>query len=100
MTVAVGSLSEPTSDEVDKSYILMVSSEPPDTATEPATATDLIGERCDGKEKIGDKVRVSVECFRVLSLNPQMNRSYDPATRLISADFDRLFQISTERRTT
>lgn len=66
---------------------MIVSSEPPDTATVPETARDLIGEVWDGNEKSGVRVRVSVECFRVLSLNPQMNRSYEPATKLISADF-------------
>lgn len=60
----------------------MVSSEPPETAAVPATATDLIGERWEGNEKSGVRVRVW-ECFRVLSLNPHMNLSYDPATRLI-----------------
>lgn len=60
-----------------------MSSEPPDTAAEPETATDLIGERWEGKEKSGVRVRVSLECFDFLSLNPQMNLSYEPATRLI-----------------
>lgn len=53
----------------------MVSSEPPEAATEPATARDLMGDWWDGKEKIGDKVRVSDECFKALSLKPQMKRS-------------------------
>lgn len=61
----------------------MVSSEPPEAAAEPLTATDLIGERWEGKEKSGVRVRVCWECFRVFSLKPHMNRSYDPATRLI-----------------
>ncbi|MFS8021047.1 hypothetical protein Hanom_Chr16g01422861 [Helianthus anomalus] len=78
----------------------MVSSEPPETATEPATATDLMGERWEGKEKRGERVRVSVECFRVLSLKPQMKRSYEPATKLMFADcgcggflFDKLMMM-------
>lgn len=63
----------------------MVSSAPPEAAAEPETATDLMGEMWEGKVKSGVRVRVSWECFRVLSLNPHMNRSYEPATRLIFA---------------
>lgn len=58
-----------------------MSSELPEAAKEPATATDLMGDKWDGKVKIGVKVKDSVECFKVLSLNPHMNLSYDPATR-------------------
>lgn len=36
----------------------MVSSEPPETAAVPETATDLIGERWEGKEKRGVRVKV------------------------------------------
>lgn len=36
----------------------MVSSEPPETAAVPETATDLMGEMWEGKEKRGVRVRV------------------------------------------
>lgn len=61
----------------------MVSSPPPEAAAEPATARDFIGAVWEGKENRGVRVRVSVECFRVLILKPHIKRSYDPATRLI-----------------
>lgn len=56
---------EPISEAEERSYILMVSSDPPETAAEPQTATDLMVERWDGKEKSGVSViGVRVEgCF-------------------------------------
>lgn len=61
-----------------------MSSEPPETAAVPETATDLMGEMWEGKEKRGVRVRVSGDFLRCLSLKPQMKRSYEPATILMS----------------